>query len=512
MYHVIFFTDVTDNIASVPAIGPYKLAHVLRKQGYSCLVVNHLSDYETDELEHLINLVIGSETVLVGFSTSFMRSIDIPQDPDKPTPTFPPISDDTVFPQGRRFEDQIVKIIRSRNPKVKLEAGGCKVHLNYPNTNMDYVCLGYSEASIVNLVDHLVHGKELQHAHRNLWGVTVIDDRFAAEYSFSTEDMEWSATDVVNHKVLPIEIGRGCVFNCKFCSFPMNGKKTLDFVKHADLIRQELQHNYTKFGITKYLIVDDTFNDHEQKLDMIHDVILSLDFQPTFWAYTRLDLLHTRPDTIQQLYEIGLRSMFFGIESLNPPSAKFIGKGFNFNRSVETIRHIRSHYPDIQMHGSFIVGLPYETESQVYDTFRRLITQDIPLHSWIFRPLRIQEASSQLFASDIERKYTDYGYVKIGNVYSGIVDWTSPWMSFKTAADLSDQLMHQSRSSEFFHLEGQMMFTLATMPHYEYDTLVHIPWREFDWHRCERSVRPEFITQYKSKLLEIVNNENFFAI
>jgi radical SAM superfamily enzyme YgiQ (UPF0313 family) len=30
-------------------------------------------------------------------------------------------------------------------------------------------------------------------------------------------------------KVLPIEIARGCIFKCKFCSYPLNGKQNLDF-------------------------------------------------------------------------------------------------------------------------------------------------------------------------------------------------------------------------------------------------------------------------------------------
>ena len=68
---------------------------------------------------------------------------------------------------------------------------------------------------------------------------------------------------------VPVEFARGCIFKCKFCSYPMNGKQNLDFVKDPELLYQELSDNYKNFGIKHYMIVDDTFNDHKEKLESI---------------------------------------------------------------------------------------------------------------------------------------------------------------------------------------------------------------------------------------------------
>lgn len=505
MFNVIIFADTTDNVVNTLAIGPYKCAHSLRKHGYSCLVVNHLSDYSYNDLTTLIDRAVGSGTFLIGFSTNFLKSIQVEKAPGQPTPPYPKLNANTVFPQGKQLEDQVVSYIKQKNSNIKIVVGGTAANQNYHNKNADYACIGYSESSIVDLADHLTKKSELTNSCKNVWGITIIDDRLAPGYDFANEDMIWEDIDIVNHKCLPVEIGRGCIFKCKFCSYPMNGKQTLDFVKHGDLLKHELQQNYDRFGITNYQIVDDTFNDHEQKLDMIYDVVNSLTFVPRFWAYTRLDLLHTRPTTIQRLYDIGVRGFYFGIESLTPKAAKFIGKGYDFNKSIETIRFIRSKYPDISMHGSFIVGLPHESIEQVTNTFHRLLSQDIPLHSWIFHSLYIEEESQRTFSSDFARNYQQYGYTKTGNISPELIEWENEYMNSTKAAELVSNFMQQSRNSENFKLENRLAFQLTTMG-YNLDELLATPWSNFDFNNCEHNIRPQFVNDYKTKLLSLISD------
>jgi radical SAM superfamily enzyme YgiQ (UPF0313 family) len=52
--------------------------------------------------------------------------------------------------------------------------------------------------------------------------------------------MSWLPTDVVNQQVLPLEVARGCIFRCKFCAYPMNGKQQLDFVRSESQLMYEL--------------------------------------------------------------------------------------------------------------------------------------------------------------------------------------------------------------------------------------------------------------------------------
>ena len=119
----------------------------------------------------------------------------------------------------------------------------------------------------------------------------------------------------LNHKILkgetlPIEVSRGCIFKCKFCAFPLNGKSKLDYLRDPILIKEELQYNYEKYGTTHYFLSDDTFNDSTTKVEQIHKVVTSLPFKIKFTTYLRLDLLHAHQEQISMLEEMGLASPF----------------------------------------------------------------------------------------------------------------------------------------------------------------------------------------------------------
>jgi len=512
MYDVILFTDTTDNIVSIPAIGPYKCAHVLRKHGYSCLVVNHLSDFTFKELCDLIDISMNKQTILVGFSNSFIRAIDIDKDPNSPTPALPYLDNNTVFPQGLAFQREIFAYIKSRFPKVKKIVGGCRSSPNVSDRAIDFVTLGYSESSIVNVADHVRHGKSLPKAHKNIWGVTIVDDRLAPDYDFKNEDMMWLDTDVVNHQALPIEIGRGCVFQCKFCSFPLTGKKVLDFVKHGNLIRNELQYNYDKFGITNYQIVDDTFNDHEEKIDMMKQVVDSLTFEPKFWAYTRCDLLATRPHTIEKLRQMGLRAMYCGIESLHSKAAKTIGKGYNTQKQIEILQYIKQTFPDITLHCNFLIGLPHESAEHVFSSAERIMSGEIPIDSWHFNALMIYDIEcGQSFNSDIEKNFTKYGYEKLGRYEPNFILWKNQYMTFTEAQQYQNQIMTRSRAHERFKLNSTLAWPLTTFG-LELETLIKTSWRDFDFHHVEHVMRPNFAVKYKEKLFELLNQQHSISM
>ena len=506
MYNVVIFTDITDNIVSMPNLGPYKCAHVLRKQGYTCLVVNHLSEYTYDELVEVIDTAVGADTYLVGFSSTFLRDVQIERVPGQPTPRYPEIGMKTVFPQGKEFENRVISYLRTKNKNIKTVVGGVKVSQQYSNKNIDYVCIGYSEVSIVELVNHLVKNTPIAKSTKNIWGVTVIDDRTAPTYDFGNEDMVWLPTDIVNHKTLPIEIGRGCIFRCKFCSFPLMGKKNLDHIKHPDILYRELSYNYANYGITNYMIGDDTFNDHPDKLDMILTAVRKLEFQPRFWGYHRLDLLCTRPETVQTLYDIGVRAMYFGIESMDPHAAKTIGKGHDRNKQIRMIEYIRNKYPDITLHGSFIIGLPGESIESVTNTFNQLLNQTIPLHSWRFNGLLIAEPDASSFDSEFTKNYSEYGYTHQGVLQSIWINWKNEHMDAFTAHALANQFNTDSGLSDNFTLEGNLCMPLTTMG-YDFDQLRKTLRKDFDFSDVEYNVRPKFIADYKQQLLNLLKKE-----
>lgn len=509
MYKAVIFTDATDNIAVSIPIGAYKIAHSLRKNGYPCLVVNHLSNWTEEELKELIDQSVDENTILFGISTTFLRSVEFERDPSKPTPPFKDLSSNTMFPQGKEFEDKIIAYLKSRSPNIKVMLGGAKAAPECANKNIDYVFLGFSEGSVANLANHLAKGEELLNSHKNIWGRIIVDDRLGKTYDFQHDSMAWEDTDVVNHKVLTIEVGRGCIFKCTFCAYPLNGKKKLDFVKTSDLVRDELDRNYKQFGVRHYMIVDDTFNDHVEKLIDIRDAVRQLDFQPIFWAYHRLDLLCARPETVQILYDIGIRAMYFGIETLYETTGKLIGKRHDRKKQLDMVRHIKSTYPDVTLHGSFIVGLPTEPVESFYKTFNSLMNNELLLDSWKFHGFVLNKLDRSAFKSEFDLHPEKYGLVDQGtDPHARFINWKSEHTDAVEAKRIADEFMDLSGQSGKLKIPGEMALYLADSGYKDFDTLIKTPFSDIEWNYLEYTVRPKFISEYKSKLLTLVKNKH----
>ena len=497
MYQFVFFTDLTDTIYVTKTIGAYKCAHVLRSEGYSCLVVDHLHSFSQEEFTLLLDKIISKETLGVAFSTTFMRNSNVLPN-ENGSVTFTEISPNTVFPQGKDFENVAIEKIKSISPSCKFIAGGTRVFPNYQNKNINYVTLGFSESSILNLANHLYKQEPLVNSTRNIWGITVIDDRYAAKYDFKTSNFLWEPTDIVNARVLPIEIARGCIFKCKFCSYPMNGKKNLDFVKDAELIRQELQDTYDRYGITTYSIVDDTFNDNDYKLDVILSAVKQLTFQPIFWAYIRLDLITTKKH-IDKLYAIGVRSFYFGIETLNRETGKIVGKGFDAKKQIKAVQDLRNKYGDsITLHGSFIIGLPKESAECVTNTFNLLLDGTMPLHTFDFKALFIERGDKVSWRSEFGQNYEQYGYKDIGTIYDKYVLWQNEYMDMHRAIALEQEFRTIAQTKHESGIAGQALWSLMNYG-YTLEELLSWKHKDINWHELTLH-KSNYITEYKDKL------------
>jgi radical SAM superfamily enzyme YgiQ (UPF0313 family) len=502
MYDFIFFTDLTDTIYITKTIGAYKCANTLRANGYKCLVVDHLHTFSQEEFNALLDKIISKQTLGVAFSTTFIRNSNVPINTDGSV-TFTEIEPNIFFPQGKEFENLSINKIKSINPTCKIILGGTRVHANYQNKNVDYITIGFSEGSIVNLANNLSKQEPLTNATRSIWGITVIDDRIAASYDFKNSSFSWLPTDVVNAKVLPIEIARGCIFKCKFCSYPMTGKKNLDFIKDIELLRRELQDTYDQFGIKTYSIVDDTFNDNNYKLDLIAEAVKQLTFKPEFWAYIRLDLLGTK-NQIERLYDIGVRGCYFGIETLNKETGKIVGKGHDRNKQIATIQDLRQAYGnDIALHGSFIIGLPKESIASVTNTFNQLMDNSIPLHTFDFKALFIERADKVAWTSEFGRNYATYGYEDRGDIFDKYVDWKNEHMTVHDALELERNFRKISQTSDRLYVPNMSIWSMMNY-NYSLDYLLNLLHKNVDWHNLTQS-KTSYISEYKEKLNKLLD-------
>jgi hypothetical protein len=376
--------------------GVFRIASELRKHDYSVMCLD-MGAFERvsklDQIAEILSNVVTETTLWVGFSTSFF---------------------DKIFGLNFRSKretspklEAFLAFIRTLNPDIKIIAGGSRY---FPLERHGVTIFkGYSDKEIVDFTKWC-STKKLS----NLEFTTSLVQ--GTEFKeFSSSQIRYVKEDLVQSlDAPPIEISRGCIFKCKFCAFPLNGKTKGDWVKHGEILLDELNYNYDKFGITHYTFTDDTYNDSLDKLKYLHDTVFSkLKFQIHFSSYLRLDLLMRFPESIEYLKASGLRSAMFGIETINHQSAKAIGKGVEPYTQLEYIRELKQNaFKDILISSGFILGLPYDTFDTLQEFDEFLSSDRNYLDSWHISALGLTPPNrfNNTFYSEFDLTYEKYGY------------------------------------------------------------------------------------------------------
>ena len=127
---------------------------------------------------------------------------------------------------------------------------------------IDYYVRGFGETAVIELLKYMFsNGPRPKFVVPPIDGKKIIDANLSypafpmANLMVSYEDRDF----IEPHESLTVETSRGCKFSCDFCSYPVLGVKT-DHTRSADNLKQQLEENYNRFGTTKYIITDETFN------------------------------------------------------------------------------------------------------------------------------------------------------------------------------------------------------------------------------------------------------------
>ena len=359
-YHGILLTDTLGFGNRIRPFGAYRIASELRKVGYNMLVIDMFSTIASIEFYSLLDKFISDETLFVGYSSSL----------------FSLTRNGGVFSKTTISLETINSYVKAINPKIKVIYGGSNskelVRFNQKNNNnlgIDYAMHGYSEHMIVDFVNNLRDSKsqKFSNVHNKLY---EIDYDYKGEcYDFHNSYHEWHETDFISEgESLPLEVARGCIFKCKFCNYPLLGKNPNDmsyFKKEENLLR-ELTTNYEKHKTLHYFVLDDTFIERTDKIEMMLRVRDKSKLDLSFVGFNRIELLARKKEQIPLLKDLNFIGFHFGLESLNFPSAKAIGKGIQLTEILSTIDRLRTVYDDkLSITSNIIIGLPHETRDTV---------------------------------------------------------------------------------------------------------------------------------------------------
>lgn len=385
----IIITDFQNPNYGGRTAGAYRIATELRKNGYTCQVIDCFTDLTEEQKLQIFDKVIGSNTKMFGLSTTFFT-----KENGDFTENYP------YSIEKMRFYFDYVKRI---NPNIKVVVGGYKAHFNNC-PGADILITGLADSAIIECMRFLENKNPFFSYDRNKHGQIVIDgNQHNSKFDFNNSSIHYEQHDnLLHNEVLPIEIARGCIFKCKFCSYALNGKSKNDYIKESSVIRNELLRNYHEFGITKYIYVDDTHNDNILKLEAMADIAQSLPFELKYAAYLRIDLIHAHQQQYQLLKDSGLQGAFFGIETLNHESGKIIGKGLHPDKTVEELYRFQDMMPHVGTMGGFICGLPSETKESVKSWVDVIIQPSFPIDTVMLQPLKLSKNADKFYKSEFE--------------------------------------------------------------------------------------------------------------
>lgn len=420
------FKGLIFNVAPMRTGGAHRIATHLRDSGWDIEILDFVYFFNLEELKAFAVSRIDKNTKFIGFSTLFNHWPDI------------------VL--------EFLDWLKTAYPDIVI-INGSPVYDGIRDERIDYYIAGWAEIALIKLLKYLFSNGEKPIFVEND-KVILAHKHYSAAPNFNPiityEDRDYIQPDEWGS----IEFSRGCKFACKFCAFPLLGVQD-DYSRTAESFEKQVRDNYDRFGVTKYVVSDDTFNDRPEKIKKYADVVETLEFKPYFSGFIRPDLIVARPSDREDLLRMGFIGHWYGVESLNSASAKSIGKGMPSEKLKEGLLSVKEYF---YSHGSglyrgtmsLIAGLPHETFETLENTKRWLVDYWSG-ENFMYYPLHISGDSDEYGdKSYISQDYEKFGYKKInfdyldkkGKVFriKSSLMWENENMNFIDAVEFANEM------------------------------------------------------------------------
>jgi hypothetical protein len=456
MAQLIIWNSYNEPININRPIGPHAIAGWLRQHGYTVKVIDFCHSLPTDVLVRLTERHIGSDTIAIGASSTFWKPTAYSNRQHK---DYYKLEKDNFYEPEWITGARIYLQLKHKHLDWILGGHTGVGHLGKLNRFKWNIIRGYAEDSILRYMNEKTNFSPDMIA----FDIKTMDSCFLTDASIQPQES------------LPIELARGCQFRCKFCSYPLVGKKPGTYTRGASFVEEEIIKNYEMFGTTRYQIMDDTVNESADKVEMLARIAEKLPFKLEWVGYNRLDIIGVNRRTIDLLKISGLKSAYFGIESFHPEASTCLGKGWNGKHGKDFLLELRDIWKDdVSITCSFITGLPYETEKSVRETQEWLLSNDV-VDSWFFLQLFLNKNSS---ATEFERSAAEYGISFPNNADPDY--WEHSNSNFKEAISLSQELNYDDRRLNKVKPMCWYIPNYANLG-YDYDTVRHTKVVDLNW-------------------------------
>lgn len=165
-------------------------------------------------------------------------------------------------------------------------------------------------------------------------------------------------------KITAIYAQRGCPSKCIFCpagtlyNFKVRERSVQNVV-------DEIQECVEKYGIRDFLFHGDTFTLHKKWLIDLCKEILHRGLDVRWGCNSRVDTIDDERATWMR--KAGCWVVAFGFEHGNQAMLDHMKKGARVDKAYDAVRVCRRN--GLQVHGFFVIGMPWETRETLEETF-----------------------------------------------------------------------------------------------------------------------------------------------
>ncbi|MFT8585699.1 hopanoid biosynthesis associated radical SAM protein HpnJ [Acetobacter papayae] len=284
---------------------------------------------------------------------------------------------------------QVAQMLKDVNPNLKIGMVGAKVAVQ-PEESMlkgapiDFVARNEFDFTIKDIADGMDFKDVDGITWRNKNGEIVANrDRAMIEdmdsLPFVTEvykrdlRIEDYFIGYLKHPYISIYTGRGCKSRCTFCLWPQTVGGHRYRTRSPQHVAAEIRLAMQYFPqVQEFFFDDDTFTDDLPRAEAIARELGKLGVT---WSCNAK--ANVPRDTLKVLRDNGLRLLLVGYESGNQQILHNIKKGMRVEVAREFTKNC--HELGIKIHGTFILGLPGETQETIQETIR--FAQEINPHT-----------------------------------------------------------------------------------------------------------------------------------
>lgn len=278
----------------------------------------------------------------------------------------------TAYGRSLRFAIGIAEIVRRRDPEIAMLLGGPHPTILGGKILEAYGCFdGVVRYEAETVIEAVVQSYGSGKIPDNIPGIVIRKSARTVECEGRPLLPDLNALpqlpfdiypiDEIGMEELPIEAGRGCPFDCSFCSTAGFFSRKYR-VKSVDRLVAEIATATSSFGIRRFTLNHDLFGLDRKYVRSFSEAILPNEVD---WSCSmRVDTATI--ELFPAMREAGCSDIYFGIESGSSRMQTEIKKRLKLSGVGELVKKLGE--AGIRGTFSFITGFPTENESDQNDT------------------------------------------------------------------------------------------------------------------------------------------------